>query len=248
MSSITFHTRDEDVSVGGAERAYMGFLCDRLTFAVLDIELASINSNEMRSRLMRVVRPGHYLHDMTPDKQVLSLPAALSCGHDTLQWNGHHIDFWHVVLNTALALGSDAVRLSARIHASCEIHGWVAGQNRLWLADIIEGGLTDDVLRQAHQTQYGNWPAVLKLLRSSTQSAVVMSYSVTDDFPPWDHENDCPKDWGTAFLELMASGGGLELCPDTWSTHRYGTGLTALDLTAPDWSARLDELYPKENP
>lgn len=38
------------------------------------------------------------------------------------------------------------------------------------------------VLRRAHQTQYENWPGVVTLLRSTSRTPVVMSYSVTEWF------------------------------------------------------------------
>ena len=36
------------------------------------------------------------------------------------------VDGFTLALNTALVGGGDALRLSARVHGSCEIHGWVA--------------------------------------------------------------------------------------------------------------------------
>jgi hypothetical protein len=39
------------------------------------------------------------------------------------------------------------VRFLARLHGQCEVHGWVAGKNRAWLADIIETGRETAILR-----------------------------------------------------------------------------------------------------
>jgi hypothetical protein len=129
-------------------------------------------------RLLQMVPDGHYVHDYArradPGGTSRSLRAALGGYSDCLAWNGHRVDQFTLALNTALVVGSDPLRLSARVHGSCEIHGWVDGPNRSWLAHVVEEGLASGVLRRAHQTQYENWPGVVALLRSTSRTAVVM--------------------------------------------------------------------------
>lgn len=83
-----------------------------------------------------------------------------------------------IKLDTAYQLGSDVIKLMARIHGQCEMHGWVSGSNRAWLASIIQTGL-----KQKLFTADCGWQQVIELLLESDTSEVVMSHTVTDDFP-----------------------------------------------------------------
>lgn len=100
----------------------------------------------------------------------------------------------NVELNTALVAGSDPIRLAAKIHGWCESHCWVEGQDRMWLADIIDQGLDAGLYRRgfwyADQSDgpkdkwsSQGWEEVQTLLRSRDDEPVVMSYSVGDSFP-----------------------------------------------------------------
>lgn len=107
-----------------------------------------------------------------------------------------------VSLNTALALGSDPVRLAAKIHGWCEVHAWIDGPDRAWAADIIQQGLDVGVYRRGFWFVDGindtgrpadehpsrkwssqGWEEVQALLRERDDEPVVMSYSVCDQFP-----------------------------------------------------------------
>jgi hypothetical protein len=147
---------------------------------------------------------------------------------------GREWDIFELQLNTALALGSDAIRFCARVHGQCEPHGYVEGRNRAWLAGIIDGGLKAGVLR--HETQgYGRgWEDVADLLRQRDNCPVVMSYSVCDGFPSipehvempdaerdvW-YESGGENRWATAMAWLRDIP-GLELRPEDWATIRFG--------------------------
>ncbi len=107
-----------------------------------------------------------------------------------------------VSLNTALALGSDPVRLAAKIHGWCEVHAWIEGGDRAWAADIIQQGLdigayrrglwyvdgvnnTDRLAAEHPNRKWSSqgWEEVQALLRSRDDGPVVMSYSGCDQFP-----------------------------------------------------------------
>jgi hypothetical protein len=119
-------------------------------------------------------------------------------------WKGVEIDAWCLALNTALAVGSDPIRLSAKIHATCEIHGYFEGKDRDWLAGIIEEGLEEGVFRkevrfsrdwrnpeEPRELVSMGWTELIEQLRAPHEDSdfVVMSFTVTDGFP------DPPKDW-----------------------------------------------------
>jgi hypothetical protein len=97
--------------------------------------------------------------------------------------DGTQVNVFETTLNTSVAMGSDPMRLLAKLHGQCEIHAYVEGPNRAWLADIIEQGIEDKILRVWQKDFYGGWPAVVELLRSRDDEPVVTSYSVTEQFP-----------------------------------------------------------------
>lgn len=91
-----------------------------------------------------------------------------------------------VALNSALAGGSDPVRLAAYLVGWQ--HVWVEGPDRAWLADIIDRGVEVGVLRRAIRGDGPDWramgwPAVAALLRARDDEPVVMVDSGEGDFP-----------------------------------------------------------------
>src|SRR5678809_1267407 len=72
----------------------------------------------------------------------------LSTHHPVLWWNDQRIDPFELQLNSALALGSDVVKLAARFHGQCEVHCWVDAADRVWLANMVVEGLECGVFRR----------------------------------------------------------------------------------------------------
>lgn len=91
---------------------------------------------------------------------------------------GHEIDSWKLGFNTAIAIGSDIVRLAVKIHSKCEVHGFVEGKDRQWLSDIIADGQELAIYRPD-----AGWDEVRELLLSRDDEPVVMSYSACEQFP-----------------------------------------------------------------
>lgn len=238
MSRIYFHTPSGTAEVRGNERAYFGAFCNNLTWGILH-PYAQGNSPEIR----RVFPPEHYIHGTTTSFENTAR-IALAVGSDTLRLNDRVIEPFALSLNTAFALGNDAVKLAARIHGQCEIHCWVNGENRRWIASIIQQGINSNFYRSDM-----GWDKVVELLISNGIDPVVLSYSVCESFPnrhvatwvaPIDEDGepdidawyDLPDDerWRLAFEGLTSSGGGLELTPDKWSDFYFEDGYTALNL------------------
>jgi hypothetical protein len=203
VSRVYFHSQHADAELRGSERAHLGSLVSALTAGFL----RSVYSREVE-QLLAVVKPGHYLHQV--DRSAVgwlhpwanSFTNALtgSLSGEFLQWKGRDIDPFAVCLNTAMRYGSDPVRLAARIHGQSEIHGWVDGKNRAWLADLMQRGLDEKVYRGGtwyvdrvsdgpaigqtdRKWSDQGWGDVMALLRSRDDGPVVMSYSVCDQFP-----------------------------------------------------------------
>lgn len=219
MSRIYFHSPSGDAALLGSERAYMGWLCASLALGVFEPHV--YGSAEVLARVWR-----------HPYPTAATFPDAFSThvriGGDRIPFtlrDGREADMFSVNLNTALVLGNDAVRLCARLHGQCELHAWVAGEHRAWLAGIIDAGRRDRVLRENQ-----GWEGVAAFLRANSEEPVVTSYSVTDSFPSAfcagitdDVERDAwynlppEAQWRSAFDGLTASGGGLQLRPDRWT-------------------------------
>lgn len=114
-----------------------------------------------------------------------------------LRIGDHVVSSANIELNTALAVGNEAVCLAAKIHGWCEIHPWIEEHDRAWFADVIEWavacgiyrdgiwytGLTGDPTQRQRVRQ--GWDDVTTLLRDRAghPGPVVMSYSVCDEFP-----------------------------------------------------------------
>lgn len=262
MSRVRFHARTKTAEVGGAERHWWGHLCWRMMSGVLDI--SDSYDDEIAKRLWSLVPEAHYLK-ATPLRGGIpthSLLTALhvSGGRDSvLVHKGRAIDGFGLQLNTALCGGSDAVKLAARLHGSCEIHCWVDETNRDWLASIIKRGVTDRILRESHpHSNHVGYDDVLRLLQHPEhRGPVFTSYSVSESFPGihllepdasderreqlWELPSD--ERWKLA-AEAVCSGNGrvgAELRPDDWASFRFTHKLSAFDLIAADWETRLDE-------
>jgi len=238
MSGIYFHTQNKTARLSGSERAHFGVFCNDLAWCVLRQTAEGSNPS-----LKKIFPTTHYVHHARDFEENARVSFAVGMSDD-LCLADRKINPFSLSLNTAFALGNDAVKLAARIHGQCEIHCWLAGVNRQWLVGIVEQGLKCGFYR----TGMG-WDEVIELLKEDNENPVVLSYSVCDSFPNsyvagWvppiskDGEPDCdawydlPEDdqWRLAFDGLVASGRGLELTPTNWNEFFFNDGYTALDL------------------
>lgn len=177
MSRVYFHTPTTKAELRGSERAHMGVL-------VTDIAAGLLNAGGFRAReeFAPLIRPDHYLKSITERGWSSAFETAWrtgGAGIPMLTWRGHDLDPFTISLNTAATVGNDAVKLAARLHGQCEIHAWVDGPNRAWLADIIDRGMASGVLRAETQ----GWERVVGMLRARDDEPVVTSYSVCEQFP-----------------------------------------------------------------
>jgi hypothetical protein len=174
----------------------------------------------------RLFPPGHYVAQKAGREYEESILTWLRVGGRGMcnPETGAPVDAFGVILNTAMTLGGDAVRLMARIHAQCEIHGFIPPESADFVVGIIEQGRKTRLCRDGM-----GWEAVTALLKASAVAKlpVVMSYSVTDTFPGWDAQKDEPKTWDVAFAELD---GLLAIREETWKDYHFGDGSTLLSL------------------
>lgn len=268
MSSIRFHFGEgETLEVRGMERAMMGAHVQNIAAGVghLATPMGSVWADRDVARLY-----GKFLGlteaEIEDPRPLLSESVGLSLSavgdrRTVFSWKGKEISSWSLALNTALAVGSDPIRLSAKIHGTCEIHGFFEGKDRDWLAGLIEEGLEEGVFREEFKPNHESgkcycgthsmgWIELIEQLRQSDEHAVVMSYSVTDGFP------DPPKDWrpevtgderyaqwyelsdwkrfDLALTEVRNRGDNEPIGPKTLRALRFTHDLSLLDLMAGD--------------
>lgn len=251
MSRITFESKERTVEVRGSERFHAAYLIEKITAVFLDLE-----TNQ--KLLAKAIPASHYLNRINPasPQWANDFEMAFRSGLN-LEVDGKPISSFILGLNTASAVGGDAIKLLARIHGQSEIHGYVAGKNRHWMADIIENAPAD-VLRPN-----SGWEDLVELLRESEDGPVVMSYSITENFlstvgtdwvgevfsqqevedeeavnengytaweqleEDWD-DLDSDTKWDYAMKWLEANGSsGLEITPDVWPISFGYNGMTA---------------------
>lgn len=232
MSSIIFTSKEDKALVGGRERAWCGQFVSRVHEGVVGLdgfEICYGRDAVLEAFGKGVGWWGRHLLRAGPFQEVRL---------EGVEWP------WEVALNSALIVGGDALKFCARVHAQCEIHGFVRGPNRNWLANIVERGLATKVLREETQGYGNGWRDVVDLLRARDDGPVVMSYSVCDEFPSrtqnWSDENDgddwyelpFEKRWDLAFAELEAEDRGLEMKPDDWADYFFGDGRNGFDMYA----------------
>lgn len=163
----------------------------------------------------------------------------LSLAWDNFMHKGEKIEAFSVLLNTAILLGSDVVQLAAHVHGQCEIHAFVRGSNRKWLAAKIRHGRAQNVLQSGM-----GWEAVVDLLERRDDEPVVTSYSVCEQFPsplvlPPGHParaDDCAEWYGLSHeekwrlgLAWLECGNSPEWEPTTWASG-FRDGVHIFDI------------------
>jgi len=187
VSRIYFHSPTDDVEVSGTERAWMGCLTDDIGMATLDGHLIR-RISEFCDVSIFGRRPAQITLDVElADRFRLAarhsgFDDATDHGTCRVTYQGHPLRPGSISINTALAVGSAPVQLAARLHNQCEIHCWVDGPNRAWLADLIGTGLATGVFRDT-PGRTGGWAAVAAFLHETDTEPAVTSYSVCDQFP-----------------------------------------------------------------
>lgn len=263
MSRVYFHSPSGEAELRGSERAWAGGICEDMT-----VSLVTPRIGDCLDRMMELIPEGHYLRAVRQDSP--EWPRSFQTAWRVelnLDWRGQTLDSWTFSLNTALVLGNDPVKFLARMHGTCEIHGWVEGPYRAWLAGIIQQGRDLGIYREG-----AGWEDVSALLLARDDEPVVMSYSVCDQFPnsyasdwmpawpvdvpeTWDaltkpqqdersarseswYDLDDAEKWERGMRWLRAQPGLRDLGPTR--DFRFGHGLSAFDLIAPDRDERLD--------
>ncbi len=192
MSYIAFHTEaGDEVRLRGWERYWMQSVNTDTALTVLPPFVEDV--------LPRVA-PGHYLSGdaRTTLENIRNAFSSGFFGEVFTDHDGTLLRSFSLALNTTLILGSDPVCLMARLHAQCEIHCYVEGPNRAWLADLIEAGRASGLYRDG-----AGWSEIAELLRASDQGPVVTSESIGDSFPCAYLGEDIDRAWEPPGIEEL---------------------------------------------
>lgn len=268
MSYLAFNTREREVHVRGWERHRLPGIVRDFGTGMLALH-AGAPSLERLMELTPEESPARY-PTREPGWGLQQAECfRLFLGHeDFLSYRGHVIESWPLLLNTVLDLGSDPFKLAARFAGQYYSHCWIPGPDRKWAADLIEDGILTDVFRLEIQSQdIGNvpgtfvktrldtgWPDVLALLRETDQGSVVLSVSTGDDFPngyrlgipddAWEEITEKPNGndqiWDLAEIWLENRHSGHKICKAQFGEYRFDHRLSAWDLIATDYEARLE--------
>lgn len=198
--------------------------------------------------LRNILEPTHYTAKETGQRFASSLSVSLRVGMDSriLVVDGEAVNVFSASLNTAVVMGSDPIILSARLHGQCEIHTYVEGANRAWLAGIIERGRASGIFRSD-----SGWESVIEHFRERADEPVVTSYSVCEQFPnagasgwkpdkvneegdgDWDAYYDLPSEeqWRMGMEGLRAKL-YMEMTPEHWQSYYFNDGQTGFSLLA----------------
>lgn len=284
MSRVYFTTPTRRAELYGSERAWLRRLAVAHAATAWDLG-GAFGFERAREVLAWVPEPADrgfgegYLHRMLRETQPRDYEAQhrlTRALHDALTGPGGlkltvagvELNSGDVALNTALAAGSDPVRLAAKITGWCEVHAYIEGGDRAWVAGIIEEGLASGLYRRGLMTrdhpdgeprrQEQGWGDVLALLRDRDDEPVVLWYSVTDGFPnpdvagfelpqdedgdddlaPWDALSGAER-WGLATAGLRRERPWCRIAPGTLATCSFGPMVTVYDLFAPDRDERV---------
>lgn len=279
MSRIYFHSPSGEEEVHGVERGWLDLISSRVGTSYLNLQYARPHYSDFEKWLPYMMPQSRFSGSIptlpTNIDEIRSFFSYSIINENEIKLPDgdeyHRMSLWSMVLNTAIVLGSDPVRLAARLHGQCEIHAYVLGPNRAWLADIIDQGLELNIFRKHHPANkdYGTgWDKVAEFLRDNDEEEVVTSYSVCDSFPDqtlvkdteevlrikadyvgkhgsledWFYDLDDETQWRLAWDSLKQDE-TLELNPDNWSTYHYGSNWNL--ITFDNWlnsEAKQEEL------
>lgn len=274
MSRIHFHFDDGDtMGVLGPERAHFGIMMEEFAKGMIGLVPGYGFGTNLIEHLGPFINPAHPLASTESrtaewDRMLSTSLNSYGRGHDVFLWKGQTLPGIDLLANTVLAAGSDPLRLAVKIHLLCEVHGYIMGYHRGWLADLIEEGYEEGLYRKGYWRaddqhamaelegetvapehrvfQSMGWPELIAKLREGRSGPVVMSYSVTDGFPNSHVANWLPpwpkgveKDWNALSEEQQQERRDRD---EEWNNlphHRHW------DLAVKGLKSRMTPLDPK---
>ena len=239
MSRIDFNSEHETTQISGSERAYM----NRMIFDISLIPLIPISKSPGIGppEILNSVPDECYMHNLYRDRpdafeHVFKTWFRVASGiNDGLIIDNQKYDLFGIALNTSIVMGSSQIKLFALINGLCELHGYIEGHNRKWVASIIKQGLNSSMYRKGM-----GWDKLINMLESNDHMPVVMSYSVCDGFPnmhtagyenrdEWYRLSNQDR-WKYSMDELRDNSKWLEIKPNNFDNYYFDTGINSYDV------------------
>lgn len=147
-----------------------------------------------------------------------------------------HSDFGQMsliglILNTISCVGSNVIRLLARIHGQCELNCFVKIEHMNWFADIVQQGLNSSFLDKD-----AGWLDVFDLISNKSNSPIVLNYGDQYNFIHKlnMHQNIIFSDqWNLSFEQLVENNTQMiiEISPSTIELPRFDNGRDLFQLS-----------------
>lgn len=160
MPKIIFATKNQQVQVFGLER-------NRFKIFAYELLIQSLNVGYFNKN--------HVLAPLLPDWIINEGTVKAFLYSDQYTLGEYSVS--SLAYNTALATGNESVKVAMQIHSYCEVHGYFEPDSFEWLQRAISQGLSSGLY-----DRFVGWEKLLSLIESSN-SEIVMSYSVCDVFP-----------------------------------------------------------------
>ncbi len=247
MSNISFYNmhRQEAARVSGAERNHAWRLCADMFIASLDLHIISLSGDRSIFQCVDEKTLGDLRATKTITEAIDLLALRIRIDEVVFSYNDGGIVLTQnataSALNTALEIGSDPIKLLARLHGQCEQHLFVEDKNRDWLGEIIQRGMSANIMRHSM-----GWDDVITLLmtRHLYPGPVVISYSGTAGFPDseiiesiGDSEEESEafyalsdnEQWRLS-MDALRKRQWLELKPENWNEFLFDYGITGFKL------------------
>lgn len=247
VSRLYFTSRDDKAELMGWEFHALGGIVTHIALGVLGTDSLVSNRVTIEPLWRIVLNPPSYVRDQ-PDLALRTMFGGSGNEGTRIAIDGETVRPRDIAFNTCIAIGAKPLQLAARLAAQGEIHAWVDGPNRWWLADIIMQGREAGLYRPN-----SGWEDVAAMLLREADEPVVCSYSVSDSWPNptfvmesglWDPGISVDEDvdeaaeirdnaWGLLSTTLQWDLGiealrqyeyPLELRPSDWDTAFFGTG------------------------
>lgn len=290
MSRLYWHTRTWAAELHGSEYVWLRYLATLQADAAWQLKDAFMHDVDRVEKFFGWISPAerNYVHPRFTEWQTVAASKLPGSGYRAgqlwrelmrdlttyLRVNGywltigeHKVHTLDVGFNAAVACGSPPIQLAAKLAGYGEVHCYVEGHHRAWLADVVQEGLDKALYRRELAIRDVNnnvidvlpqgWQQVLELLRADADGPVVLSYSVTNNFPnpvvadfltdtDVDGEPDLDKWYRLTDDERWSLGVAgvrrrprLELSPTTLGGSYFGPAMTPFDLWAPDAVERV---------
>lgn len=164
MHGISFDTKTKTVGIEYSEWAYFCGLLKENIYTFL-------RPRENRELLAKVLSTNYHLSDerLSDEIWLIDFTYALEMGDAMFVIDGKEIDSDNLYLNTALATGNDTMKLAATLHGLSSKNAFVRGENRSWMADIIERD-NANIFRAGK-----GWEEAVTMLRESSEETVFVS-------------------------------------------------------------------------